>query len=90
MRVYHRELDGLGESSVLTSLKYELLQTAKVIGVKSTIEALLRLGAITFSINNLGVVSTAWYSITVDGEKLMFAKPQELLRKLDELGVFGE
>jgi len=90
MRVYWRSLDGNEEQAVHNSLVNDLMRMAKIIGVEKVVEALVRLGAITFIVNNYGVSTAAWYSIMVDEEKLMFAGPQELLRKLDDLGVFGD
>lgn len=71
-------------------MEQELIRYAKLRGLHRVIEALIRLKSICFPVWLLHtperIVSS--YRIIVDGDYYHFATPEELLRKLDELGVF--
>jgi len=76
--------------SIKIALKLELERYARLRGLHNVINVLIRMKVICFQtwvLEQTKVVIAA-YRIIVDNDQLYFASPKELLRKLDELGLF--
>jgi len=90
-RVYPSTSDDLVAAVIRVAMKQELIRCSLLRGLHQIVKALIKLNAITFQTWVLHETNRiiAAYRIVVDGSSRHFATPEELLRKLDELGVFA-
>ena len=80
----------LAEATIRVMMEKELVKYAELHGLHHVVKALLRMKAIRIPIwtSRIQETVTTAYQIIDESEARHFATPDELLRKLDELGVF--